>query len=159
MLSVCYLLHFHRPIGNPANSRALAQHYGGWAVDLDARDGEHRAGRGAAITRWAVQQGIGWDTFVLGYGDWHLEKRIKALKNYRRICPICGTRHPAGRLHIPATPVLQLAFDLDGDPFDVAAPAPRRRIDPYEWLTRRSWTGPVGFGGFELDTSDCAVPF
>lgn len=78
MQPVVYLLHFSRPLGNPANTRAMAQHYTGWAADLDRRLGDHQAGRGAALTRAAVEQGIGWEVFVLGYGDWHLEKQIKA---------------------------------------------------------------------------------
>lgn len=158
MWPVVYLLHFNRPIGNPANTRALAQHYTGWTPDLLHRIAEHKAGRGAAITRAAVDQGIDWEVFVLGYGDWRLEQQVKAIKNNRRLCPICGVRHPRGQAHLPVVPVEQLALDLDGDPFDVPVPA-MPRFDRWEWLVRKSWSGVVDFGCFRRDTSMCDIPF
>lgn len=154
---VVYLLHFRQPLGNPTNPRAQAQHYIGWAQDLNLRLAAHLAGRGAAITRCAVERGIAWDVFVLGAGDRAFERRVKNLKNSVRLCPICGQRHPAGRLHIPGPAVDQLSLDIDGDPFDV--PAPATRFDWWERRIRRSWSQAiVDVSSLDRDTSDCLIP-
>jgi predicted GIY-YIG superfamily endonuclease len=136
MIGHIYLLHFHRPLGNLTNARALASHYIGWALDPEARERAHRAGQGAAMTRAAAAAGIPWDLFVLGEGDRALERRIKNLKATPRLCPICGRRHPGGRLRLPQLVYAQLALDLD-DPFDL--PAPGTRWDYYELSQQRRW--------------------
>lgn len=134
MIPQVYLLHFAQPLGNPQNTRAQASHYLGWALDVSARLADHRAGRGAAITRAAVERGIAFDVVATWPGDWHLEKQLKALKASNRLCPICGCRHPRGRLHIPAAAEQLPLFD----PFDVPAPS-AARIDFYEISVRRRW--------------------
>jgi hypothetical protein len=128
-----YLLHFARPVGNPENPRGQARHYLGWALDPEARERQHRAGCGAALTRAAVAAGIDWELFILAEGDRYLERHLKNLHAGPRLCPICGRTHRRGRLHIPAD-AGQLALDLDGDPFDVPAPWPLDGPpDTFEW--------------------------
>jgi hypothetical protein len=72
-----YLLHFSRPLGDPKRPRMAARHYLGWTngVAVDQRLADHRAGRGAAITRAAVGRGI--------------ERRAKRSGNFARRCPTC----------------------------------------------------------------------
>ncbi|MFZ5915532.1 MAG: endonuclease [Chloroflexota bacterium] len=85
-----YLLHFDRPIGDPANPRGQAQHYLGYADDLDARIERHRAGNGAAIVRAVNQAGIGWTVArVWPDGDRDLERRLKRRHDGPGLCPIC----------------------------------------------------------------------
>lgn len=62
-------------------------------------------------------------------GDRALERRIKNLKASGRLCPICGTRHPGGRLHVPQPDWQQLSLF---DPFDTGEPI-RDRPDWLEW--------------------------
>jgi predicted GIY-YIG superfamily endonuclease len=55
---VIYLLRFDRPIGDAGNPRSQAQHYLGWASDLDARLGQHRSGSGARLMEVINAAGI-----------------------------------------------------------------------------------------------------
>ena len=91
-----YLLHFDRKLGNPANPRAMAQHYLGTARDVNTRLLEHRAGSGAAITAAAARQGITFDVVRTWTGGRQLERRLKNRKEGPRLCPTCkgsGTVH------------------------------------------------------------------
>lgn len=133
MISTVYLLHFAAPLGNLSNPRAQATHYLGWAANLEQRIAQHRAGQGAALTRAAVERGIDFEVVATWPGDWRLERRLKALKATPRLCPICGRRHPGGRLHV-AAPWVQLELGLF-DPFDI--PAPALRPDWFEISARR----------------------
>jgi hypothetical protein len=153
-----YILHLIAQLGNPANSRSQASHYTGWCGDPEKRDHEHRAGRGAALTRAAVARGIDWTMYVLGPGKWELEKRLKALKAGPRICPRCGVSHRGGRLHV-ARLYDQLALPLD--PFAVPAPA-SARVDWYEIRQERAWraqhfTGDRALG--EAMAADLGIPW
>ncbi len=77
-----YILKFDRPLGNPANKHGQAQFYVGYAKNVEGRLHYHLAGRGACITRAAVQQGIGFEVvLVIKEGDRALERKIKAQKN------------------------------------------------------------------------------
>jgi predicted GIY-YIG superfamily endonuclease len=158
-----YLLHFSAPLDNAENRRALASHYIGWAVDLDSRLRQHRAGRGAAITRAAVERGIAFEVVATWPGDWLLERRLKALKATPRLCPICGKRHPGGRLHVAAS-WLQLELDFDDD----FPPPPAHLLlpGPAEWLAEARAHRFYAEGAAaertpltELDTSDAIIPF
>lgn len=85
-----YLDHFDRPIGNADNRRAMAQHYIGWAEDVDARHAEHRNGTGARILAACVQRGVGFSTVRTWKGvDRHFERALKNRKNARALCPVC----------------------------------------------------------------------
>lgn len=81
-----YLLHFERPYPNGRRPR----HYLGFAVNLDARLAEHRAGRGARLLAVVREVGIGWRVArVWPDGDRPLERRLKNWKKARRFCPAC----------------------------------------------------------------------
>ncbi len=81
-----YILKFERKLGNYSNPRAQAQYYVGWCHDggLDDRIREHRAGRGAAITRHAVRCGIAFSVVATLPGDRAVEKQLKRMKNTPR---------------------------------------------------------------------------
>lgn len=157
MIPTVYLLHFAAPLGNPQNPRALASHYLGWAVNLEARIAQHRAGRGSHITRAAVERGIAFDVVATWPGDWLLERRLKALKATPRLCPICGCRHRGGRLHVSVS-WHQLELPLDSD--ELTAPAvnwPR-----WDWVEIRHYRTLIGYTGDNLaeqDTSNCDIPY
>jgi hypothetical protein len=86
--STVYLLHFLAPIGNPANRRAMAQHYIG--ADLNgSRISVQTAGQGAAIVRYVQAQGIGFQVARTWPGGREVERRLKRRKNAPRLCPIC----------------------------------------------------------------------
>ena len=85
-----YLVHFDRAIGHPSNPRAMASHYLGWAVDVDARMVEHRAGRGARILAACVQRGIAFEVVRTWEGvDRSFERRLKNHHNAWHHCPVC----------------------------------------------------------------------
>ena len=155
VIGCIYLLHFARPVGNPASPRGQARHYLGWALDPERRNADHQAGRGAALTRAAVDQGIAWDLFILGDGDRALERRIKQLKATPRLCPICGRSHRGGRLHIPQAHWGQLELDLF-DPFDV--PTPSYRMDWMEIASIRN-ANRCGFHGAVGDVALPDIPY
>jgi predicted GIY-YIG superfamily endonuclease len=81
---VIYILKFDKPIGTERHS---AQYYIGYCRDeyFSARLKHHKKGTGAAITRAAVQRGIGWQVVVTFDGDRTLERRLKNCKNTPRI--------------------------------------------------------------------------
>lgn len=96
----CYLLHFRQPI-SPAHT---AQHYLGWAEDIERRIAEHRAGRGARLTQVAKERGIDFVVVRTWEGDRSLERKLKSRKEAPRLCPICRRRHDIDDL--------LLSFDL-----------------------------------------------
>lgn len=81
-----YLLHFSRPLGR-------VQHYLGQTrrPDLMTRIGEHRSGRGPAMTRGATRRSIElilarvWEDAAPG-----LERALKRRGRFRRLCPVCA---------------------------------------------------------------------
>lgn len=77
-----YLLHFDAPL-------AHAQHYVGYAEDLEARIARHRKGNGARLVSVFAEKGIGFTVARTWPGDRKQERRIKNLKNSPRLCPIC----------------------------------------------------------------------
>lgn len=87
-----YLLHFSAPL------RGRFQHYIGQTErDVEARVAEHRAGRGARITRQAVAAGIGLELARVWEGvprsfERHLKKRGAA----RHFCPVCRGEEKSG---------------------------------------------------------------
>jgi hypothetical protein len=84
-----YLLHFLEPIGNPANPRAMAQHYIGWALVATDRISVQTAGAGAAIVRAVQAKGIGFLVAATWPGTRSVERRLKNRKCAPRYCPIC----------------------------------------------------------------------
>jgi predicted GIY-YIG superfamily endonuclease len=77
-----YLLHFETPL-------AHAQHYVGYAKDLEARIERHRKGNGARLVAVFAEKGIGFTVARTWTGDRTEERRIKNRKNSPRLCPIC----------------------------------------------------------------------
>lgn len=152
-----YLLHFSAPVGNLANPRAQASHYLGWAMNLERRIRQHRAGQGSYLTQAAVRAGITFEVVATWPGDYILEKRLKALKATPRLCPICGCRHPGGRLHVTASWHQLSLFD---DPFALVPPPPTTRVDWYEVRSRRrahTFTGDRALG--EALAADLGIPW
>jgi hypothetical protein len=96
--SVCYLLHFDAPLGNPGNPRGRAQHYLGYADRLDRRALEHLTGRGAKITQALFARGIGFVIARTWPGSRSFEKKLKRQKMGPRLCPIWRRQPPAGQL-------------------------------------------------------------
>ncbi len=158
-----YILHFSAPLGNPANPRALATHYCGWAADPDERLAQHLAGRGAKITAAAVARGITFEMFSwpapLG-----VEKALKRRKETPRFCPTCcsihGWKHKQPIVQVAAQVATQLALPLD-DPFD-PFPAPAALpMDSYEFLVERgmrtAWAGLLAERSVGTDWDDAGL--
>jgi hypothetical protein len=91
-----YLLHFDRPIGNPDNPRAMAQHYIGHARRLSSRLAHHRAGTGARLTAAVVLAGIDFTVVRVWRNDRNFERKLKNQKNARRYCATCKASHVQG---------------------------------------------------------------
>lgn len=91
MLGTVYLIHFDRPFKH-------AKHYTGWALDLNARLDEHRAGSGARLLAVIREAGIGWQVSRTWVGvDRHYERALKNQGGASRRCPLCGARPGARR--------------------------------------------------------------
>jgi hypothetical protein len=88
-MATVYLLHFATPIGNPANPRAMAQHYIGWTSEPAKRLARHAAGDGAAIMRAVRDKGIGFEIARTWSGTRALERQLKRRKHASHFCPIC----------------------------------------------------------------------
>lgn len=78
-----YILKFDRPLGNPAQPRGQATYYIGYCSfeRFSERMKEHLSGNGAAITRAAVERGIGFRVVAKLWGSRQLERRLKNYKN------------------------------------------------------------------------------
>ncbi len=86
----CYLIHLESPIGNPDNKRAQAQHYIGVTKNLTSRIKRHKIGQGAAMLRAANNRGIRWAVVrTWDNGNRAMEKKLKARKNAKQLCPVC----------------------------------------------------------------------
>lgn len=81
-----YVLQFTEALGNRENPRGQARYYVGYCDDdrFHERMQEHQKGRGAAITRAAVQRGISFHPVLTLPGDRSEERRIKRMKNTPR---------------------------------------------------------------------------
>jgi hypothetical protein len=88
-----YLLHFDAPIGNDNHK---CQHYLGWTNDLNQRIAKHERGKGAKLTRWAMNHGISFQVVRLWEGEYPEEKRLKAIHG-NRLCPICNPDNTRGQ--------------------------------------------------------------
>lgn len=82
-----YLLHFDRPM----TGKKMAQHYLGWTktVDPDPRLLQHQAGKGSAIMREVMKQGIGFTVVRTWTGTKKDERAKKNSGHLSRYCPIC----------------------------------------------------------------------
>lgn len=82
-----YVLGFTKKIGNTSKAHGTAQTYCGYCEDgrLNERLAEHRAGRGAAITRAVIEQGGDFNVLLTLPGDRKTERAIKNRKNIKRL--------------------------------------------------------------------------
>lgn len=80
-----YILHFSQPIC-PTHP---CQHYTGYAEDIDQRIRQHQQGTGSRLCQVAKQRNIRFCLAELLKGERDLERRIKAYKNSKKMCPIC----------------------------------------------------------------------
>lgn len=88
-----YVLHFSKRIGT---KRQQAGHYIGWSTDADARIREHKAGKGAALTRAAVKQGVTLEVAqIIPNVTRAAERRLKNRGGGKRVCAICRGREIA----------------------------------------------------------------
>jgi predicted GIY-YIG superfamily endonuclease len=102
-----YLLHFLEPIGNPANTRARAQHYLGYSPEPATRLMRHATGDGAKIVRYVMRAGIGFVVAQTWEGGVELEKRLKRRHDAPRQCEVCRSGELGDRvifLDPPAPP-------------------------------------------------------
>lgn len=84
MMNGVYLLHFSQPFSH-------ARHYIGWAKHKDKRISHHRCGTGAKLTKAVVNAGIELIEARFWEGrDKNFERRLKKLKNSKKLCPICS---------------------------------------------------------------------
>lgn len=84
-----YLIHAESKIGNPNKPTGQAQHYMGFAKDVDLRLLRHIGGRGAAIMRAFSQANIPTRVVRVWIGDRYFERKLKNGHNRVRLCPIC----------------------------------------------------------------------
>lgn len=91
-----YVLHLSDRLGH-------AQHYTGWAENVERRLWEHRAGLGAKFTRAAVRRGISLYLAATWPGGRDLERALKLWHGGNKYCPICQECHPMQPT--PSTPV------------------------------------------------------
>jgi predicted GIY-YIG superfamily endonuclease len=82
-----YLLHFSRPYHH-------AKHYLGYTkyADVRRRVADHQKGRGANLTRHAVQSGIELYLAWSASGERVEERRLKRYSHVNRWCPLCKGR-------------------------------------------------------------------
>ena len=82
-----YLIHFERPYKH-------ARHYLGWAIDLEHRLRQHRAGHGARLLDVIQRAGIAWSLARTWSGTRTRERQLKRQGGASRCCPLCGVRPP-----------------------------------------------------------------
>jgi predicted GIY-YIG superfamily endonuclease len=77
-----YLIHFHRKLCH-------AQHYLGFAENLEDRVEKHKNGTGARLMEVITEAGIGWEVVRTWAGGRRLERKLKNQKKAPRLCPLC----------------------------------------------------------------------
>ncbi|WP_345247217.1 hypothetical protein, partial [Nibrella saemangeumensis] len=83
MEGTVYLIHLETPVAGHA------QHYIGWAANVEARLYYHRKQRGAKLLAHAVSLGIAFDIVREWAGGKDLERKLKNRKKARLLCPVC----------------------------------------------------------------------
>lgn len=93
-LVTVYLLHYFYPISN----RHAAQHYLGFAYNIDRRIQQQRRGKKGIAANFCHVAKTRKIPFVVARewkdGDRKLERRLKNRKNHRKLCPICNGSIP-----------------------------------------------------------------
>jgi predicted GIY-YIG superfamily endonuclease len=80
--TMIYLLHF-------SHAYHHAQHYLGYADNVDRRVAEHLQGTGARLTQVVLNVGITFKVVRTWEGGRDKERTLKNQKNGRRLCPVC----------------------------------------------------------------------
>ena len=83
-----YMLQFDQHLGHKRSPHASAEFYLGYCDEnnLEKRLKEHRNGNGAAITRAAVEKGIGFRVvMMIEKATREDERTLKNRKNHRRV--------------------------------------------------------------------------
>jgi len=91
-----YLIHFDTPCRH-------ARHYTGWALDLEQRLRQHRAGHGARLLE-VIAAGIDWTLARTWPGSRQRERQLKRQGGASRRCPICRAHGPAASDTSPVDP-------------------------------------------------------
>jgi predicted GIY-YIG superfamily endonuclease len=79
-----YLIHFDAPYKH-------AQHYIGWATDVEQRVLCHKKGTGARLLQVLNENGLNWQLVRVWEGvSRDFERKLKSMKNSWRYCPICN---------------------------------------------------------------------
>jgi predicted GIY-YIG superfamily endonuclease len=86
----CYLLHFDRPIYR-------AQHYLGWATNIDRRVAQHSRGKGARLVAQALAAGISVDLVRVWPEVDRAEERSLKRRGPKGQCPRCQPNKRAGK--------------------------------------------------------------
>jgi predicted GIY-YIG superfamily endonuclease len=90
-MSGVYLIHFDTPYKH-------AQHYLGYADNIEKRLQQHRTGAGAKLMGVVYRAGITWRLVrVWEGGDRELERRLKHWHGGTKLCPMC--RQKGGNNH------------------------------------------------------------
>ena len=96
-MGTIYLLHYETPVGDTTRPIARAQHYTGWANDVEARTGHHRSGTShAALPTYMAQKGIDFVVARTRPGTKNDERKIKNAGGATRYCPVCTTKPREG---------------------------------------------------------------
>lgn len=109
-----YLLCFHQHYKH-------ARHYIGFCKEggLDARIEKHRKGSGARLMEVITKAGIGFDVArVWSDGDRTFERKLKNMKNAKRLCPFCNNK--------PKIFKAVLSVDIETSHID-----PSKQLTPY----------------------------
>jgi predicted GIY-YIG superfamily endonuclease len=137
-----YLVHFAEPIGNPANTRAMARHYSGWSSTPERRLAAHAAARGARIMRAVERYGVPWFVVRTWPGSRAVERQLKRQRNAWRYCPVCVEERDLARvadLDLEGIAELELAaaeaeeLDLERLAEEVADLELERRLEEEHW--------------------------
>ena len=86
-IGVIYLLHFSGKVGDHA------QHYLGWAKDVNRRLKNHSA----KLVMEAKSKGMGIKVVRTWDGTRDQERQLKKHHNPKRMCPECNPEYAAGR--------------------------------------------------------------
>lgn len=81
-----YIIHFDEKFHH-------AQHYIGFALNVEGRFFYHKKGAGSKLLAALNRAGIDYKIVRVFEGDRNLERKLKKRKNTAAICPICQVAH------------------------------------------------------------------
>lgn len=134
--SIVYLLHFERPIGNPASPFGTAQHYLGSSTDLDAELARLRGPNcHAAIMRELCRQGVDW-WLVRTWPGSRVDERRRKGRSARPLCPECSPVYGYQRGVVMVGGYSDIAKVIN-ERFAPQPPIDRRQVA--SWYKRGTW--------------------